>query len=80
MTAQLVSEVLSLPLADKLDLVEEIWDSLPLDAEATRGLHLTAEESAELDQRAKEHLADPSSAISWETAKERIQQRFGLEL
>ncbi|MBL9144086.1 MAG: addiction module protein [Verrucomicrobiaceae bacterium] len=80
MTAQLVSEVLSLPVAERLHLVEEIWDSLPADAEAPASLLLTAEQEAELNRRADAHAADPSSSIGWDAVQQRIQDRFGLRL
>lgn len=80
MTAQLIAEVLSLPVAERLHLVEEIWDSLPGDGEATPSLVLSAEQEAELNRRANAHADDPSSSIGWDAAQRHIQERFGLRL
>jgi len=42
----------SLSVPERLDLVEDIWDSIAQDAE---NLELTPEERAELDRRLAEH-------------------------
>lgn len=80
MTAQLITEVLSLPVAERLHLVEEIWDSLPSDSDTAASLALSPEEAAELAQRSQAHIADPASSLDWETAQRRIQDLFGLRL
>lgn len=56
-----------LALAERIQLVEDIWDSI---AEETRGgLALTPEQQAELDRRWAEHQADPSSGVPWEQVR-----------
>jgi len=64
----------SLSVPERLDLVEDIWDSIAQDAES---LELTPEERAELDRRLAEHERDPSSAIPWETVKDELFRRGG---
>ncbi|AGX88034.1 addiction module protein [Candidatus Symbiobacter mobilis] len=57
----------SLPIAERIQLVEDIWDSI---AENTAGaLHLSSEESAELHRRLSEHHNEPSSSIPWEQVR-----------
>lgn len=57
----------ALPLSERIQLVEDIWDSI---AEETPGLlQLCAEERAELHRRLAEHQADPSSSIPWEQVR-----------
>src|SRR5690242_13956937 len=63
-----------LSIPERLDLVEDIWDSIAQDAEA---LTLSAEERAELDRRWAEHERDPSSAIPWETVRDKLVRRGG---
>jgi putative addiction module component (TIGR02574 family) len=52
-----------LPISERIQLVEDIWDSI---AEETSGtLNLSPEQTAELHRRYAAHLADPSSSIPW---------------
>lgn len=54
----------SLPVSERIQLVEDIWDSI---AEETPGgaLHLTATEQAELQTRYAAHLDDPQTSVPW---------------
>lgn len=63
----------SLPIEERIELVEEIWDSI---AEDTAGaLPLTAEQRSELDRRYAEHLAHPESSIPWEQVRASLHKR-----
>ena len=64
--------ILKLPIAERLDLVEAIWDSLADSPEAEAAFALTDEQRVELDRRLEEHLQDPSSAIPWEEVRRRL--------
>lgn len=56
-----------LPLSERIQLVEDIWDSI---AEETSGqLHLSDDERAELHSRLAQHQADPASSIPWEQVR-----------
>ena len=61
-----------LSIPERLELVEDIWDSIYQDADA---LPLTAEQRAELDRRWAEHQRDPSSAIPWEKVRDELYRR-----
>lgn len=64
-----------LTIAERLQLVEDIWDSIAEDAdEAT--LPLTAAERAELDRRLAELDANPSGGMSWDTVRARLVDRL----
>jgi len=63
-----------LSIPERLDLVEDIWDSIAQDAQA---LALTAEERAELDRRWADHERDPNSAIPWEIVRNELFRRGG---
>ncbi|MCP5059279.1 MAG: addiction module protein [bacterium] len=65
-------ELFRLSVAERLELVEELWDSIPAEAEA---LDLTREQREDLDQRLAEADSDPEGGSPWEAARERIQQR-----
>lgn len=57
----------SLPLSERIQLVEDIWDSI---AEETAIPHqISAEDRAELHRRMDAHKADPSSSIAWEQVR-----------
>jgi putative addiction module component (TIGR02574 family) len=57
----------SLPISERIELVEDIWDSI---AEETAGpLQLSVEQGAELHRRLAAHQADPASSISWEQVR-----------
>ena len=65
-------ELFKLSTAEKLELVEELWDSIPEEDEA---LELTAEQREDLDRRLAEADADPDGGVPWEVARDRIRQR-----
>ncbi|GAC1625091.1 MAG: addiction module protein [Nevskia sp.] len=57
----------SLPISERIELVEDIWDSI---AEETGGsIELSPEQRAELHRRLAAHQADPSSSIPWEQVR-----------
>jgi putative addiction module component (TIGR02574 family) len=71
---QQFSQFSALTLSEKIQLVEDLWDSIAAEAE---GLPLPEWQKAELDRRAAEYLRDPSLATPWEDAKRRILERHG---
>jgi len=72
MTNALREELFKLSPAERLELVEEIWDSIADDAEA---LSLTNEQREDLERRLAEADADPTGGSPWEEVRERIRQR-----
>ncbi len=64
-----LSELLQLPLEDRLKLVEAIWDSI---ADAPEVLELSDAQRAELDRRLEEYERDPSIRSPWRDVKARI--------
>lgn len=68
------SDLLRLSDAERIQLAQDLWDSIPADSAA---LSLTDEQQKELDRRLAEHHADPSSSISWAEARQRLKDRFG---
>jgi putative addiction module component (TIGR02574 family) len=63
-----------LSVPERLQLVEDLWDSIAQDA-PDEALPVTDELAAELDRRLAEHEADPASALPWEAVRERILRR-----
>ena len=62
-----------LPVNDRLDLIEEIWDSITAEVDA---FPLTPAQEAEIGRRLDEHDADPDDVIPWETIKSEAEARF----
>ena len=64
-----LSELLELPAAERLQLVEAIWDSL---AEVPEAVPITDDVKEELDRRLAAYYADPSSARPWSEIREEL--------
>ena len=64
-----LSEVLNLPLEERLRLVESIWDSI---AQFPDALELTDAQRLELDRRLESYEADPSAGVPWAELKARL--------
>ncbi len=64
-------EVFELTVPEKLQLLEDLWDSIALNPEQIPVLDWQKEE---LSKRKAAHLQNPDAGSSWEAAKERIRQ------
>jgi putative addiction module component (TIGR02574 family) len=71
MKRDLVAEILALPVAERMRLVEAIWDSISAVPEA---LPLTDWQKQELDRRLAELDADPDAGSSLEEVFARIRR------
>ncbi|WP_412179907.1 addiction module protein [Variovorax paradoxus] len=56
----------SLSMAERIELAEELWDSVARDAESQR---LSAREQEEVARRRAEHRADPQAVVPWDQVK-----------
>ena len=66
--------VFDLSPAEKLQLVQDLWDDLA----ATPGdVPVHAWQIAEIDRRKANLLKNPASGLSWEEVKRRIRSRHG---
>ena len=63
------AELFQLPVAERLALVEDLWDSIARDS---KDLELSPELLEELDRRAQEHYANPESGVTWEELDARL--------
>ncbi len=64
-----ISELLRLPVAERIRLVEAIWNSI---AAAPEALELTDAEREELDRRWSAFERDPSAGSPWNEVRARI--------
>lgn len=64
-----LSEVLKLPVDERLKLVESIWNSI---AEFPDSLELTDAQRQELDRRLDAYDANPTAGIPWSDLKSQL--------
>lgn len=69
-----IDELLKLSASERIEIAMALWESLS-DAEREAHFKLTPGQEAELDRRWAEHLADPGSAIPWETVERELKNR-----
>lgn len=72
MNKVLLHELLQLSRAERVEIAQELWDSL----EEADLPPLTPAQAEEIDRRVAEHERDPSTAITLEKFKEMMQARF----
>lgn len=66
-----VSEILQLSVAERLQIVEDIWDSI---SKYPESLPLSEAEKIELDKRLENYQKSPDKGIEWETLKKNLLQ------
>lgn len=66
-----VAEILELSVAEKIQIVEDIWDSIRRNPEE---LPLSDAEKRELDKRLADYEQNPNDGMEWETLKKNILQ------
>jgi len=69
-----VSEVFDLKKSEKLQLVEDLWDSIAAEPES---VPVTEWQKAELQRRKQKYLKNPNAGSSWTDVKHRIRDRHG---
>ncbi len=65
-----ITDILGLPVQDRIRLVELIWDSVAAVPEA---VDISPELREELDARLKEFEANPEAGYSWDQVKSRLK-------
>lgn len=66
-----VSEILQLSVAERIQIVEDIWDSI---SESPESLSLSEAEKLELDKRLESYKENPNEGIKWETLKKNLSE------
>jgi len=69
MRSESLSQILRLDIPDRIELVEEIWDSI---ADHPESLPITDSQREELDRRLSRHRQNPRSGSPWHSVRERI--------
>ena len=70
-----LAEILQLSVAERIQLVEDIWDSIAAVPEAVA---LSEEQEAELERRVEAYQANPKEGIAWNDLKTKLRKRTPL--
>jgi putative addiction module component (TIGR02574 family) len=68
------SGLFKLSVAERIQLVEDLWDSIAADTENLPPL--TEEQITEIEGRLAEHEKDPSTALDWEDVRTELWARY----
>ncbi len=78
MNAITISDLLHLSVAERLQLFEDLWDSIAAEANsAPERLPVTDAQRQEVLRRSEAHRRNPGEAIPLEEALERIERSLG---
>jgi len=69
-----IEELLELSVYERIQMVEDLWDSIAAEQES---IPVTDAQKQELRRRLDEHEADPDSAIPWTEVRERLFEKYG---
>jgi len=64
-----LAKVLALPVEERIQIAQSIWDSV---AEVPEAVKLTEEQGEELERRLKAFREDPNAGSPWLEVRERI--------
>ena len=74
MKTRILEEVQHLPVEQRIELAEAIWDTIAEDADAA-ALPVSEAHRAELDRRLADWESDPDAGSSWEEVRSRLERR-----
>ena len=66
-----IQEILKLPVTERIEIVEAVWDSI---AASPESLPVTESQKRELDRRLAEHRANPQSGRTWEEIRHSLDE------
>ncbi len=72
MAAPLLEEIRKLSVAERLELVENVWDSIVAEGEA---LPVPESHRQELAPRRQEHRNHPEDVVPWEDVRAQLRSR-----
>ena len=71
MASPTITDLLQLSLDERIQLVEDLWESIAKDPEA---LSLTEAQKLELDRRLDDYHRHPEASSPWSVVRERMIQ------
>ena len=72
MSTPSLTDILELSIAERIQLAEDIWDSV---ASVPEAIELTDEQRAELDRRLAAYAQNPDAGIAWDELKEKLRKQ-----
>lgn len=67
-----LNEIKKLSVAERIVLVENIWDSI---VDSNQELSLSQEQKEELDKRLEEYEKNPNNTSNWEEVKKTVRSK-----
>ena len=74
MSTNILDTAKSLPLSERIELVEALWESIIQDGYEPE---LTAAQAEELDRRLAAHEKNPDDVVAWEAVKADLESKYG---
>lgn len=71
--SQFRPDFLNLSVAERIQLAEDIWDSIA--AESPESIALTPDQVQVVQARLEQHEQDPASAVPWDQVRSELFQR-----
>ena len=75
MKEAMIAELLKLSPAERIQLAEDLWDSVAAQPDLLPAL--SDDQRQEIERRVAEHVRNPSSALRWEDVRTRLWSRLG---
>lgn len=69
-----IEDLLQLSVAERIQLVEDLWDSVAADPES---IPVAEAQKEEARRRLEDHRSDPDSGTSWEEVRRELYERYG---
>ena len=66
-----LSDILEMSVAERIQLVEDIWDSI---AASPEYVPVTDAQKEELDRRLQAYAESPGEGVSWDELKEKVRK------
>ncbi len=70
-----VSDTLKMSIPERIQLVEDIWNSIAAEADA---MELTEAEKSLIDERLEAHRRNPEAGSSWKDVYKRITEKHEI--
>jgi len=74
MSTSILETARGLPLSERIELVEALWESIIQDGYEPE---LTTAQAEELDRRLAAHENNPDDVVPWETVKADLESKYG---
>lgn len=74
MTMNILDTAKSLPLSERIELAEALWESIIQDGYEPE---VTTAQAEELDRRLAANEKNPDDVVAWETVKSDLETKYG---